>query len=271
MKKVFKLLIVSLLIISLVAAVAGCGKTTEPPKQSAPQPAPAAKAKIKVGSETTFPPFEMVDPKDNGKYIGFDIELIKAIGEAAGFDVEIVSLGFDGLIPAVQSGNIDMAVSAMTITDKRKEAVDFSDPYFDAGLKIAVLTKNDTIKTVDDLKGKRLGVQIGTTGAAYADDLKKKGVVKEIKTFNTIDLVFAELKKGGIDAVINDMPVTADYIKAGNADVKQVGDLLQGEQYGFAVKKGNKELLDKVNAGLKKVKESGKYQEIYNKYIGEMK
>lgn len=261
MGKTVKLLLVAMLVLALMVSGIGCGKKTETGDANKQEKV------YLVGSETTYPPFEMVE---NGKYVGFDMELIQAIADAAGFKIKIVSLGFDGLIPALQAGNIDAAISAMTITDERKKSVDFSDPYFDSGLIVAVRSDDNTIKSVDDLKGKTIAVQIGTTGAMEAAKVKEKDPSTKIKTFNTVDLAFAELANKGADAVINDMPVTADYIKKGHPEIKMVGDLLTGEQYGIAVRKGNKELLDKINEGLKKVKESGKYDEIYKKYIGDM-
>jgi len=255
-----------LLIAALMMVLVGCGgKDADTDKQTGDK-APEVPTYI-VGSETTFPPFEMVD-KD-GKYIGFDMDLIRAIAEAGGFKVEIQSQGFDGLIPALGVGNIDIIASGMTITEDRKKTVDFCDPYIDAGLMIAVPADNNTITKPEDLKGKTIGVQIATTGADFANNLVKQYPGTKVKTFNTVDLIFADMANEGCDAVINDKPVSADYIAKGHPEVKLVGEVMTGEQYGFAVKKGNTELLNKINDGLKKVKESGKYDEIYKKYFAE--
>lgn len=264
MKRYGKVILAALVLAVFALVVVGCGGAKSGGQQEGTQ---KAEKVYKIGSETTYPPFEMVE---NGEYTGFDMDLIRAIAKAQGFKIEIVSLGFDGLIPALQSGNIDAAISAMTITEKRKKAVDFSDPYFNSGLIIAVRADDNRIKTLDDLKGKVIAVQIGTTGALKADEVKKADPTTKIKTFNTIDLAFAELANKGCDAVINDMPVTADYIKKGHPEIKMVGELLSGEQYGIPVKKGNTEMLKMINEGLKKVKESGEYDRIYKKYFGEM-
>ncbi|MGE5380671.1 MAG: basic amino acid ABC transporter substrate-binding protein [Methylocystaceae bacterium] len=265
MLKFRKHAVVFLLIAAFMMTLVGCGgKTADTSKKAdTSKEVPT----YTVGSETTFPPFEMVD-KD-GKYTGFDMDLINAIAEAGGFKVKIQSQGFDGLIPALQTGNIDIIASGMTITEERKKSIDFSDPYIDAGLMIAVPADNTTITKPEDLKGKTIGVQIGTTGADFAANLQKQYPDIKIKTFNTVDLIFADMANKGCDAVINDKPVSADYIKKGHPEVKLVGEVMTGEQYGFAVKKGNAELLAKVNDGLKKVKASGKYDEIYKKYFGE--
>jgi len=264
MKKYLKLALVAILLISLLA-VAGCAKKEEP-KAEAPKEEAKQEVVYKVGTEPTFPPFEMTDEK-TGEIIGFDIDLIKAIAEDQGFKVEIINLGFDGLIPAIQSGNIDIVASGMSITEKRQQEVDFSDPYIDAGLAIAVPGNNEDIKGKDDLKGKTVAVQIGTTGANKAQELLDEGLIKEIKTFNTVDVVMLELINGGVDAVINDKPVTEAFIAKQPGKIKIVGEVLESDSYGFAVKKGNKELLDKINAGLKKAIESGKYAEIQKKYF----
>lgn len=269
MSKYFKLTLVALLVISLLA-FAGCAKKEEP-KAETPQESPKEEQQkevvLKVGTEPTFPPFEMTNEKN--EIIGFDIDLIKAIGEDQGFKVEVQQLGFDGLILALQSDNIQIAASGMSINPERLEQVDFSDPYIDAGLAIAVAGNNETIKGVDDLKGKAVAVQIGTTGAKKAEELKAAGIVKSIKTIPTVDVVMMELMNGGVDAVINDLPVTEAYIAKQPGKIKIVGDVLESDSYGFAIRKGNTELLDKINAGLKNVIENGKYTEIQKKYFGE--
>lgn len=264
MKKIIKMALVGLLVLSFIT-FAGCAKKEEP-KAEAPKEEPKKEVVYRVGTEPTFPPFEMTDEK-TGEIIGFDIDLIKAIAEDQGLKIEIVNLGFDGLIPAVQSGNIDIIASGMSITADREKEVDFSEPYIDAGLAIAVRGNNDDIKGKDDLKGKTVAVQIGTTGANKAQELKDAGLIKEIKTFNTVDVVMLELMNGGVDAVINDKPVTEAFIAKQPGKIKIVGEVLESDSYGFAVKEGNKELLDKINTGLKKVKESGKYAELQKKYF----
>jgi glutamine transport system substrate-binding protein len=263
MNKLTRILVVMILVLGLVLTATACGQKAEQP---APKPEAPKEVVFKVGTEPTFPPFEMTDEK-TGEIIGFDIELIKAIAADQGFKVEIINLGFDGLIPALQTGNINIVASGMSITEERKKEVDFSDPYIDAGLAIAVNEKDTAIKGKDDLKGKTVAVQIGTTGAAKAEELKNEGLIKEIKTFNTVDVVILELMNGGVDAVINDKPVTEAYISKQPGKIKIVGEVLESDSYGFAVKKGDSELLAKINAGLKKIKESGKYAELQKKYF----
>ncbi len=216
---------------------------------------------LKVGSDAAYPPFES---QVADGFEGFDIDLFTAAGEAGGFEVEFQNMGFDALIPALQSGTIDAAISAMTITQERAQNVDFSRPYFKAGLAIAVQAEDESIKSFDDLKGKKIAVQIGTTGADKAAEVEGAEVV----TFETAPLALQELSNKNADAVINDGPVTLDAIATGNVKgIKVVGELLTEEFYGIAMPKGS-ENVEKVNAGLNSVIESGKYAEIYQKWFG---
>jgi arginine/lysine/histidine/glutamine transport system substrate-binding and permease protein len=223
--------------------------------QSPPNP-------FKVATEATFPPFEFQNNK-TGQIDGFDIELIKAIGEKAGLNIEIVNLPFDGIIPALQSGNVQAAISGMTITAERAKAITFSRPYFKAGLAIAVRESENSIQGFDDLKGKRIAVQIGTTGAEEA----KKVPGATISTFDTSVLALQELLNGNVDAVVNDGPVTLYAIKdAGLKGVKIVGELLTEEFYGIALAK-NSPYLQLINDAIGKLIESGEYNAIFQRWF----
>jgi arginine/lysine/histidine/glutamine transport system substrate-binding and permease protein len=217
---------------------------------------------LKVATEASFPPFES-QAKD-GKLEGFDLDLFKAIGEAASFTVEFQNLPFDGIIPALQAGTVDAAISSITITKERSAAVAFSHPYFKAGLAIAVKSENNEIKDLATLKGKKIAVQIGTTGA----DQAKKVSALEVRTFDSAPLALQELSNGNVDAVINDAPVTLFAIKSGNIPgLKVVGQLLTEEFYGIALAKDSANLA-KVNQGLTTILSNGKYAEIYKKWFG---
>ena len=157
LKKIGKLMLVAMLIMGLAFAAVGCSKKAETTGAAAPS---APKPVLKVGSETTYAPFEFTE---NGQYVGFDMDLIRAIGEVEGFDVQINTLGFDSLIPAVNAGNVDCIISAMTIKEDRAKVVDFSNPYFQAVLIIAVAQNTQGISSLDDLQGKRLAAEVGTT------------------------------------------------------------------------------------------------------------
>ncbi len=228
---------------------------------------PQATNKIVVGTEPTFPPFEMRD-NETKEIIGFDIDMIKAIAADQGLEVEVKNLGFDALVPALQSGNIDVAASGMSITEKRKKAIFFSDAYINAGLAVAISAKNTKLTTIEKLHGSSAGVQIGSTGAAKAKELKKAGVLKSVKTFENVALAMAELAAGGVDIVINDAPVSEAYVHKQAGTLKLLPGLLQSDSYGFGIRKGNQELLDKINAGLKNIKANGTVDKIKAKYFG---
>jgi arginine/lysine/histidine/glutamine transport system substrate-binding and permease protein len=218
---------------------------------------------LKVATEPAFPPFES-QAQSGGGLEGFDIDLMNAVGEAAGLKVEFQSLPFDGIIPALQAGTVDAAISAMTITAERAQAVSFSRPYFKAGLAIAVKEGDTTTTSLDSLESKRIAVQIGTTGA---DEAKKVEGAK-ISTFDSAPLALQELVNGNVDAVINDAPVTLYAIKSGNIPgIKVATDqLLTEEYYGIAMPKDSPNV-EKVNGGLETIIDNGKYAEIYKKWF----
>lgn len=159
MKKYLLLAMVVLAALSLM--VAGCGGKDDAKK------ADSAKV-LRVGTEPTFAPFEF-QKEGSKEYTGFDMDLIRAIGKQMGYKVEIMNMGFDALIPALSSGNIDTAIAGMSITPERQEAVLFSAPYYRSGLIVMVQKNNNSIKSIEDLVGKKIAVQIGTTGALKAE------------------------------------------------------------------------------------------------------
>lgn len=262
MVKFVKGLMVTLMALGLLLLAYGCSSGDQANESGKD----TKKPKILVGSETTYAPFEFQNEK-TGEYEGFDMDLIRAIGKAEGLDVEIKSMSFDGVLGAVQSGNIDVAIGAITITQERKDKFDFSEPYFDADQSIAVNAGEKGIKGQADLEGKTIAVQIGTTGAQLAKEIKNT----QVKEFNSITDAFMELRNGGVDAVVNDIPVTADYLQKNGDGLKLAGVVKTGEQYGIGVTKGNTELLNKLNNGLKTLKENGEYDKIYQKWFGSEK
>jgi ABC-type amino acid transport substrate-binding protein len=260
LKKFTAIFLTALLLVGIVA-MSGCSK-----KEAAQQQEPQEKV-MKIITEASFAPFEF---KEGNDFVGFDIEVINAICEDQGYKAEITHMGFDSLIPALQAGKADCAISGMSITDERKKSIDFSDSYFDAGLIIAVAENNNDIKTLDDLQGKKIAGQVGTIGADACNAVKAKDPKTEIRTFDAIGEAFMELEKGGVDAVINDQAVTAYYIQTtGKGKTKMVGDLFSADDhYGIAVKKGNAEMLKVINDGLASIRANGKYDEIYQKWFG---
>ncbi|MEE3950484.1 transporter substrate-binding domain-containing protein [Peribacillus frigoritolerans] len=220
----------------------------------------------KVGVDTTYPPFEF---KEGNDYKGIDIELINAIAKDQDFKIKLSPMDFGGIIPAMQANQLDVAIAGMSITEERKKVVDFSTPYFDAGLTIVVKKDNTSTKTVKDLKGKTIAVKKGTTGAKYAQDNATELGIKVVQ-FNDSPAMFQEVANGNADALIEDYPVISYAIAQKDLGLKIVGDRLNGDQYGIAVLKGqNEDLLKKINDGLANLKKDGTYDEIIKTYLGE--
>ena len=252
-----KLALTGILAAVVVTSLSGCGNSGS--KDAAQQ-----KKELIVGTEPSFAPFEFPDGKD-GEITGFDMDLIKAMAKKMGYEkVTIKGMGFDALFPAMNAGQIDVAMAGMSITEERKKQFLFTDPYYESGLRAVVKKDNDSIKSLDDLKGKTIAVQIGTTGAKYAATIEGA----KVKTFDSSDLACLELKNGGADAVISDLPVLQYFLKQGGSQyAKSVGTPKKGDFYGIATAKKNKELCDKLNKALAELKKDGEYQKIYDKWF----
>lgn len=257
MKKSLVLGLIMLLVAGL--ALVGCGT------QQAGDKGPAGEQPVlKIGMDATYKPFEFRD--EQNKIVGFDADLMAAIAEEIGMKLEMVDTAWDGIIPGLLNGKYDLIVSGMTITEERAKSVLFSDPYFDSGQGIAIVTNNTTITGPADLDGKKIGVQLNTTGdIAVTENVKAP---KEIKRYNVIPDAFVALGNGEVEAVVADVPVLLEYQKTNPGKVKILENFVTSEQLGFAAKPENKELMDKINGALKKLKENGKYDEIYAKWFG---
>lgn len=255
-----------MLALVMVFSFAACGGSSNDSDTSAPA-ADGDTIVLKVGTEPTFPPFDTTD--DAGNIVGFDMDLITAIGEDQGFTVEFENLQFDSLIPALQSGQIDIIAAGMNCeVPERQEQVDFCTPYYDSGLVVAVTTDNTTINSIDDLTpDMKVAAQIGTTGAEKAQELKDEGKIAEAVILNGLDTAMLQLINGDVAAVINDQPVTMSYIKKQPDKIKIVGDVMNAEAYAMAVQKGNTELHDKICNGMQNLIDNGKFDEIFAKWF----
>ncbi|MGV9801539.1 amino acid ABC transporter substrate-binding protein/permease [Mycobacterium sp. NPDC003449] len=232
----------------------------------APATASADGENYVVATDITFAPFEFQDA--GGKFVGIDIDLINEIAANQNFTVTIKPLGFDAALQAVQANQADGVIAGMSITDERKKVFDFSDPYFESGVQMAVLEANEDIKSYDDLRGKRVAVKNGTEGAEFAESIKDKYGFSTVYFADSASM-FDEVRTGNSQAVFEDYPVLQYGIAQGNG-FKTVTPKEKGASYGFAVNKGqNAELLQKFNAGLAALKESGRYDEILDHYLGQ--
>lgn len=260
MKRWILLCMTAMLSLSLFAA--GCGETEK--KAEAPASSGASAKVLRVGTNADFAPFEFQDVSGK-EYQGFDMDLIRAVAKEMGYQADIQNINFDGLIPAMESGNLDVIIAGMSINDERKQKVLFSEPYYKSGLTIIVKKDNTSIQKFSDLAGKRVAVQLGTTSAKEVRKIQGA----EVRDFNSSAETFLELRAGGVDAVVNDRPVNDYYItKRGVTDVRALNELLTSEEYGIAMSKKNDALAKEVNAALKRLRENGEYDKIYKHWFG---
>ncbi len=218
-----------------------------------------------IATDTTFAPFEFQDKQ--GNFVGIDMDLIRAIAEDQKFTVDIKPPRFDAALQAVQANQVDGVIAGMSITDKRKQVFDFSEPYFESGIQMAVLKTNNDVKSYEDLRGKRVAVKNGTQGATFANSIKDKYGF-EVVSFADSSSMFDEVKTGNSVAVFEDYPVLLYGIAQGNGFKTVTPPKEEPTGYGFAVDKGrNADLLKKFNAGLDNLKKSGRYDKIINSYL----
>lgn len=212
-----------------------------------------------MGTNATFKPFEY---KDNGKVVGFDVDLAEEIAKSLGAELKIEDMSFDGLLPALESGQIDMAVAGMSVTEDRSKNALFSDSYYVASQQIIV--KNESsIRNKYELVGKSIGVQLGTTGDQMAQKINNSRVVQ----FPTVPNVLQELTSGRVDAAILDNAPAAQYVSS-YSSLKILETPLSRESYAIAMKKGNQDLLDKVNNVISQMKEDGRIRKLLMKHFG---
>ncbi len=272
--------LVAAVLVLAIMAIAGCSSgttttgtgTTGTTSTATTAPKTIKAGTILVGSDTAFPPFETL----KGTVAeGFDVDLMAAIAKEMGLKSEFISQKFDTLIPTLKAGGkFDVIMSGMTITDERKKEVDFSSPYIDSNQSIAVvkgkgftkIATGDTAAIQKAMTGKIIGVQSGTTGEAWAKE-NLKGA-KQVTPFDDTLSAFSALNAGKVDAVVNDLPVSAYLVKTSYTTDELIAEIPTGEQYGIAIAKTTPELTAAIDAALAKVKASGEYAQIYQKWFG---
>ncbi|MEU3331267.1 amino acid ABC transporter substrate-binding protein/permease [Glutamicibacter creatinolyticus] len=218
-----------------------------------------------IGTDTTFAPFEF---RQGGDLVGIDMDLLRAIAEEEGFNVEIRSLGFNAALQALSSNQVDGVIAGMSITDERKEVYDFSEPYFESGIQMAIERGNEDIKGYEDLKGKTVVAKTGSEGETFAKSIADDYGF-EVKSLDQSATMYESVKAGTAVAVFDDYPVLAYGIAQGNG-LKTVTEKEPAGSYGFAVNKGkNSALLAAFNDGLAKLKDSGEYDKILDSYLAD--
>ena len=222
-----------------------------------------ADGKIVVASNVAYPPFEFA-PRKGPK--GFDIDLMNEISDRMGLEVQYRDVQFDSLLRGLSSELFDAVISGMTITETRRQQVDFSDPYYNVQ-EALVVRAGSGIESTGDLEEEVLGVQLGTMGQAEAGDLLNAGDVREVRTFETIEEAYAALDNEAVGGVIYDLPAAQKKADESDGELELVEVIPTGEQYGIALPKESP-LIEPVNQALAEIKDDGTYEEIYKKWIG---
>lgn len=220
---------------------------------------------LQVGTDTNYVPFEFLD-EETGEYVGFDIDLIDAIAEEVGFEYELKPMDFAGIVPALQTEQLDIAIAGISMDAEKEKTVDFSMPYYDAGTGVLVRSDDDDIQDLDDLAGKTVATKQGTASYEYVTNLDG---VEDVVPFPNIDQAYMELLKGSADAVVFDSPSLLYYMNT-NAEgkVRMLDELLEGQTFGIAFPKGSP-LKIKVDEALTTLKEDGTFDELHEKWFGE--
>jgi glutamine transport system substrate-binding protein len=253
MNKKYRRILITMFALCLIF-MSGCGKDS----------ADAGEKEYVVGTDAVTPPFVYMD---KGELAGFDIDLIEAIMDEAGLKYKAENVGWDPLFALVESGEVDIGMTSITITEDRKQSYDFADPYFES--KLMILAKDGTdIKNALDLKGKKIGVQNATTGQVAVEKIVGQNDPSILK-YETLGVAFLALKNGDVDAVITDNTVANEYVKNNpNDNFVAISDDVnfEPEYYGVLFKKGN-DFVEEFNIALKTVIDSGKYSEIYERWF----
>lgn len=240
MKKLLKKALIGMMVLSLSATA-------------------LAKEKIYVGTNAEFPPFEYLE---NGKIVGFDIEMMEEIGKVLDAEVKIQDMAFDGLLPALQMKKVDVVIAGMTANEERKKTVAFTQPYYTASQVIIVKEGDNSIKSFDDLKGKKVGVMLGFTGDVVVSEIE--GV--KVERYNAAYAGIMALKADKIDAVVLDSEPAKNYVKQ-NAGLQIAEADAAQEEYAIAIRKNDKKLLEKIEKGLAEIKANGTYDRLLEKYF----
>src|SRR5690625_3045852 len=219
---------------------------------------------LTVATDNGYVPFEFID-EESGDLVGFDIDLVTALAEETGYEIEFETLEFDGIVAGISSGRFDVAIAGMTITEEREEEIDFTQPYYEAGLILAVQDGTDDIESIDDVDGKTVATRNGSTSQDYLE----KNTDADIEAFPAITEAYQNVLAGRADAVLYDLPNVQYYAeKDADGEIVTAGDKLTGEDYGVAFTKGS-ELRDEFDDALTELKENGTYDDIYEEWFGE--
>lgn len=272
----YKRFLLALILGLLIGVLAACGDSSKDEEKADTNESESAneeeatndeasdKEVYTVATDNGYVPFEYLD-EDSGELVGFDIDLINALAEEAGIEIEFEVLEFDGIVAGVSSGRFDVGIAGMTITEERQETIDFTQPYYEAGLILAVKEGNEEIQSIDDVDGKVVSTRTGSTSQEYLEE----NTEAKAEAFPQIVEAYQNVLAGRADAVLYDLPNVLFYSeKEAGGELKTVGEKLTGEDYGIAFPKGS-ELRDVIDDALTTLKENGTYDDIYEEWFGE--
>ncbi len=250
-----------LTVAAMALSLAACGSDSD---QASGKDLTVRSGVLTVCSDVPYAPFEDFDESAPSGFSGFDIDIVSAVAEGLDLDLQVKDSSFDALESgtALNSKQCDLAASAITVTEQRAKNLAFSDGYYDSQQSLLV-KDGSPVKSIDDLKGKRVGVQVSTTGETYAEENSPKGT--KVVGFPSDAEMFQALKSGVVDALLQDLPVNVNHARQGGYTV--VGEYPTDEVYGLAMRKDNTELVEAVNGELKELRDSGKYQDLYDTYF----
>ena len=244
----------------------GCGQSSTATQPQAQNHVEQIKKNGKFTVATSaYRPLQFHD-KETNKLIGLNVDMAEAIAKQIGVPLEIIEIPFPSLIPALQNGQCDLVIATMYITDQRKEVVDFTDPYMDTGVCLVVQSSNNSIKSINDITGKVVGVKAGAETERVAQSLKAKGHDFTIKSYKETEDYLLDLENGRLDAAINDILFQHAYNKE-RPGLKMVGDPFTKVSVAMAARKGDKELVELANTVIKDLKQSGQSEALYQKWV----
>lgn len=250
--------------IALSAGLVGCSSDDPTSETNGESAEGGLKDTYTVATDSSFVPFEF---DEDGEHVGFDIDIVNGIAEEVGFDVNLKITNFDGIIPGLQTGAFDIAIAGITITEERKETVDFTSPYYKSGTRIGVPVDNTDINSMEDLEGKTVASRLGSAPLEY---LQENVPTANALPFEQLDQMYLAVEGGTADALLYDAPNVEYYIATtGEGTLKAVGDLYEAQEYGIAISKENGALVEAMNQALATMIDDGRYAETYEKWFDE--
>lgn len=268
MRKLSKKLLGILMIFTLTASIfVGCKSNADTSKKATLLDEVKKAEKMRVGLMGTYPPYNFLNEKN--EVDGFDADIAKEVAKRIGIKAEFITSEWSGMIAGLEKGKFDVVISQMTITEERKKSMDFSQPYIKNTVNVIISEGNNDIKSIEDFKGKKIGVGLGTNDEKYLKEVAMPKVGNfEVVTYNDVITTLLDLNTGRIDATVNNLFAIKPQIEKSNLKIKAVGDPIKEDFAGIAIRKGNEEFLAALDKALEDIKKDGTYKAIFMKWFG---